>query len=216
VRRSCHTRLRDDMIDDFVVASEIRAQGLRTIYEPEAIAFERTNKGYADEFNMRVRIIKQTLNALARYRTLLNWRENGSFMFQMISHKVLRYLVPFFLLAAFIANAVLVNWQSLSGLFSVAGVENWLVTSSWLTKIFTLAFLGQGAFYLTAVGGYFLTKLGLKPLGVLALPLYFVVVNVAAFVAVVKLIGGEHYVVWEPIREPEPSRIEPIRPLARG
>src|SRR5499426_3932604 len=38
VRRTCHTRLANDMIDDFVIATEIHLQGLRTVYEPEAIA----------------------------------------------------------------------------------------------------------------------------------------------------------------------------------
>ena len=216
VRRSCHARLRDDMIDDFVVASEIRAQGLRTVYEPDAIAFERTNNSYGDEFKMRVRIIKQTLSAMARYRNLLDWRTHQSFAFQMISHKVRRYLVPFFLIAAFIANEVLVDWQNLAGLLSVAGVQRWLTTSSLLTKFLDLAALGQSAFYLLAVGGYVLTKLGFKPLGVVALPLYFVLVNTAVLFAFVKLISGEGYVVWEPIRAPDPTPREQVRPLARG
>lgn len=216
VRRSCHARLRNDMIDDFVIASEIRAQGLRTVYEPEAIAFERTNKGYNEEFKMRVRVIKQTLNALRRYRNLLNWRDNRSFAFQMISHKVLRYLVPFFLLAAFISNDVLVDFRSFTDFTSVAGLQHWMGTSSLMMKLVTFAFLGQCAFYLTALFGYCLTKLGVKHLGVLTLPLYFVVVNAAVLVAVVKLLSSEDYVVWEPVRESEPTPIEPIRPLARG
>src|SRR5262245_50419403 len=43
VRRSCHAKLASDMIDDFVIATEIQLQGLRTVYEPEAISKEDTN-----------------------------------------------------------------------------------------------------------------------------------------------------------------------------
>ena len=65
VRRICHARLANDMIDDFVIATEIHLQGLRTVYEPEAIAMEDTNHRAKDEFRMRVRVIKQTMSALA-------------------------------------------------------------------------------------------------------------------------------------------------------
>src|SRR5262249_40150696 len=72
VRRICHAQLANDMIDDFVIATEIHLQGLRTVYEPEAIAVEYTNSRAGDEFRMRVRVIKQTLSALHRYRHTLN------------------------------------------------------------------------------------------------------------------------------------------------
>lgn len=214
VRRSCHAQIRDDMIDDFVVASEIRAQGLRTVYEPEAVAFEYTNEGYRDEFKMRVRIIKQTLSALARYRHLLNWRENRSFLFQMVSHKVMRYLVPFFLLALLVANYALVNWndcvQVLHGDFS--GVAQRSPLAQW----FLLCWGGQILFYLSAVVGYVLTKLHLKRLGPLALPVYFVLVNLAVLIAILTSLSGENYVVWEPIRQTGESEMDPLHSLAGG
>jgi cellulose synthase/poly-beta-1,6-N-acetylglucosamine synthase-like glycosyltransferase len=213
VRRSCQVRLRDDMIDDFVVASEIRAQGLRTVYEPAAIAFEQTNKGYRDEFKMRVRIVKQTLNAIGRYLTMLNWRENGSFIFQMISHKVMRYLVPFLLLALLVSNYFLVDWNDLSALLHHP--LEWLTRSAFWMKGFLLTFIGQCLFYLTALFGYGLNRLGIKPLGPLALPVYFVLVNWAVLVAVMKTTSGENYVVWEPNREAEKATVEPLSSRAR-
>lgn len=214
VRRSCQVRLRDDMIDDFVVASEIRAQGLRTVYEPAAIAFEQTNKGYRDEFKMRVRIVKQTLNAIGRYRTLLSWRENSSFAFQMISHKVMRYLVPFFLLAVFVSNFFLVDQHGLSSLLS--GNQQWLTFAQFWPKLVLLTFAGQCAFYLAAALGYTLNKLGIKRLGPLALPVYFVLVNLAVMVAILKSTGGDNYVSWEPTRETETTKMDAPRQLARG
>src|SRR5262245_65239300 len=104
VRRICHARLAGDMIDDFAIATEIHLQGLRAIYEPEAIAVEDANRRARDEFRMRVRVIKQTLSALHRYRHTLNPFRHKMFAFQMIAHKALRYAVPFLLIAAFIAS----------------------------------------------------------------------------------------------------------------
>src|SRR5262249_6474987 len=82
VRRTSHARLANDMIDDFVIATEIHLQDLRTVYDPEAIALEDTNHRAKDEFRMRVRVIKQTMSALGRYREALNPFRHKMFAFQ--------------------------------------------------------------------------------------------------------------------------------------
>ena len=120
------------MIDDFVIATEIHLQGLRAVYEPEAIAVEDANRRARDEFRMRVRVIKQTLSALHRYRHTLNPFRHKMFAFQMIAHKALRYAVPFLLIAAFIAS----GWAS--------GSVVWL----------RFAFIGQLALYGAAIAGF--------------------------------------------------------------
>ncbi|HEY9436179.1 MAG TPA: glycosyltransferase family 2 protein [Blastocatellia bacterium] len=185
VRRICHARLANDMIDDFVIAAEIHLQGLRTIYEPEAIAVEDANRRARDEFRMRVRVIKQTLSALHRYRHTLNPFRHKMFAFQMIAHKALRYAVPFLLIAAFIAS----GWGS--------GSVVWL----------RFALIGQLALYGAAIAGLVRERRKLK-LGPLAIPYYFALANAASLVAFWKALRGDAYVTWEPIREtsnPDPS-----------
>jgi len=185
VRRICHARLANDMIDDFVIATEIHLQGLRTIYEPEAIAVEDANRRARDEFRMRVRVIKQTLSALHRYRHTLNPFRHKMFAFQMIAHKALRYAVPFLLIAAFIAS----GWGS--------GSVVWL----------RFALIGQLALYGAAIAGLVRERRKLK-LGPLAIPYYFALANAASLVAFWKALRGDAYVTWEPIREtsnPDPS-----------
>ncbi|HMF29333.1 MAG TPA: glycosyltransferase family 2 protein, partial [Candidatus Cybelea sp.] len=178
VRRICHARLASDMIDDFAIATEIHLQGLRTVYEPEAVAVEDANRRSRDEFRMRVRVIKQTLSALHRYRHTLNPFRHKMFAFQMISHKALRYAVPFLLIVAFIAS----GWGS--------GSVVWL----------RYAFVGQLALYGAAITGLVRERRKLK-LGPLAFPYYFALANAASLVAFWKALRGETYVVWEPIRD---------------
>ncbi len=177
VRRICHSRLANDMIDDFVIATEIHLQGLRTVYDAEAVAVEYTNQRSRDEFRMRVRVIKQTLSALGRYRHTLNPFKHRMFAFQMIAHKVLRYSIPFLLIAALIAS----GWGG--------GSVEWL----------RFAFIGQLAFYIAAITGVIGERLKIK-LGPLAIPYYFVLVNAASLIAFLKTLYGESYIVWEPIR----------------
>jgi cellulose synthase/poly-beta-1,6-N-acetylglucosamine synthase-like glycosyltransferase len=182
VRRSSYGRIARDMSSDFVIATEIYLQGLRTIYDEEAISVEDTNKRGKDEFRMRVRVIEQTMSAMHRYREVLNPFRHGMYAFQMISHKVLRYAVPFFLLAALMSNLALVSGS----------------------VFYRNAFIIQAALYLSALLGWLFDRAGLK-LKPLALPYYFVLTNAASLVAFLKFMQGDAHIVWEPLREPGSS-----------
>src|SRR5262245_7947615 len=178
VRRSCYAKLASDMIDDFAIAAEMQLQGLRTVYEPEAVCCESANHRVRDEFRMRVRVIEQTMNALQRYSRLLDPRKHGMFMFQTLCHKTLRYSIPLPLLLAFVANSLALD----------AG------------PFYQYAFFAQCLFYHAAFIGRLGVRSGVR-LGPLALPYYFVLVNAAAAVAFSKFMRGEAHVVWEPLRD---------------
>jgi cellulose synthase/poly-beta-1,6-N-acetylglucosamine synthase-like glycosyltransferase len=199
VRRSSQARLAKDMIDDFVIATEIHLQGLRTVYEPEAISLEDTNQRAKDEMRMRVRVIEQTMSALNRYSEVLNPLKHGMFAVQMICHKVLRYTVPLWLIVAFLSNAFLVKESD----------------------FYAIIFLAQALFYGAAMIGHFGERAQLK-LGPLAIPYYFALVNIASIMAFIKFMRGEKHVVWEPVREtqepppPPPEVITRSHPVARG
>lgn len=178
VRRSAYAQLDEDMSSDFVIASEVYLQGLRVIYDPEAISSEDTNKRSQEEFRMRIRIIEQTMSALRRYRQILNPFQHGMYAFQMLSHKVCRYVVPFLLIALFDANAYLASSN----------------------EFFNSLFMMQILFYVSAFIGWAAEFLGIR-LGPFAIPYYFVLANAASLFAFMKFIGGQSHVTWEPLRE---------------
>lgn len=182
VRRSHFAQLTQDLIDDFVIATEMRLRGLRTVYEPEAVAAENTNKRGRDEFRMRVRVIEQTLTALHRYRAVLNPWRHSLFAFQMLGHKVLRYCVPLLLLVALASNALLVG----------------------RAEIYQYIFLAQAALYIAALAGWITDRLKLR-VGPLALPYYFVLANTASLIGTLKFLSGGGHVVWTPVREADSS-----------
>ena len=64
----------------------------------------------------------------------------------------------------------------------------------------TQAEVRQIGFYLLAALGWLLEKSGAK-IGVLAIPHYFVLANLASVFAFYKFLRGERYATWEPIRE---------------
>ncbi len=184
VRRSCHTRLASEMIDDFAIAIEIHQLGLRTVYEPEAVTIEETNAKGKDEMRMRVRVIEQTMSVLSRYRKVLNPFRHGLFAFQMISHKVLRYTVPAWMLVALVAGCVLAAYG----------------------PIYRILLGAQLAGYGLALAGWLIERAKRSP-GILAIPYYFMLVNIATVLAFLKFISGRKHVVWQPNRSPRPDTL---------
>jgi hypothetical protein len=164
---------------DFIIATKMVEQGLRAVYEPQAVCTEETNRQADKELRMRVRVIAQTYTDLWRHRRLLNPLRGGFYAIELLSHKVMRYLVPLFLLVVFFSSAALAP-RSL---------------------FYAVAFAGQAAFYAAALTGWVLERAGLR-VRLLSLPHYFVLANLAAVIAFYKFARGERYARWEPIREP--------------
>ena len=179
VRKSAYLPLYNDACSDFIIATTMVEQGLRAVYIPEAVCMEEPNRQAKRELAARVRIINQTFSDLWRNRSVLNPFRSGFYAVQLWSHKIMRYLVPVFLIAIFI-------------------------TSGWLAPrhaFYALLFAGQVAFYFAALVSALLEKLGLS-VRLLALPQYFVITNLASLIAFVKFVSGESYTRWEPHREP--------------
>lgn len=179
VRRSAYVPLYHEACSDFIIATKMVEQGLRAVYEPGAVCTEETNRQADKELRMRVRVIAQTYTDLWRHRQLLNPLRGGFYAVELLSHKVMRYLVPLFLLVALVSSAVLAP----GSLF------------------FAVLFAGQAAFYAAALAGWLLERAGAR-VRVLSLPHYFVLANLAAVIAFYKFARGERYARWEPIREP--------------
>jgi cellulose synthase/poly-beta-1,6-N-acetylglucosamine synthase-like glycosyltransferase len=177
VRSSAYKPLYHEACSDFIIATKMVEQGLRAIYEPDAVCTEETNRRSDAELKMRVRVIAQTFTDLWRHRSMLNPFRSGFYAVQLLSHKVMRYLVPFFLIALFAASAVLAP------------------VSFAYRALFVAQLLGYGC----ALLAWLLEKIGIRT-RLLALPHYFVLANVASLIACYQFIRGERYARWEPIR----------------
>ena len=178
VRRSAYVPLYNEACSDFLIATKMVEQGLRAVYEPEAVCTEETNSRTDRELRMRVRVITQTFTDLWRHRSMMNPARSGFYAIQLLSHKVVRYLVPFFLILLLVASILLAPGS-----------------------IFYAALLfAQIVFYATAALSCVLEYFGVHS-RLLSLPQYFVLANLASLVAFYKFLSGERYARWEPIRE---------------
>jgi cellulose synthase/poly-beta-1,6-N-acetylglucosamine synthase-like glycosyltransferase len=174
VRRLLFPQLRQTtIIDDFVIPVQIAVRGWRIPYEPEAVAFEETTEDIGREFGRRARIGAGNWQAVALVPGVLDPR-TGFLNFAFVSHKLLRWLAPFFLAATFVLSTVL----------AVRGGAVW-----------RLALLLQLAFYGLALAG----RLGARgPLRRAAsLAHYFVSMNLALAVGLWRFVRGTQQAAWE-------------------
>ena len=178
VRASAYIPLYNEACSDFIIATTMVEQGLRAVYVPEAVCTEEPNRQAKKELAARVRIISQTFADLWRNRSVLNPFRSGFYAVELWSHKLMRYLVPVFLITIFIASAFLATRNA----------------------FYAVMFAGQVAFYLAALVSWVLERMGVT-FSLLALPQYFVITNLASLIAFVKFVTGERYTRWEPSRE---------------
>ena len=104
VRRDLFVPMRADQLPDFVLPLNVVDQGRRVVYEPKAKLHEAALATPADEFRMRVRVTLRALWAIHDMRNLLNPFRAPLFAWQLISHKVLRYLAFLPLIGLLIFN----------------------------------------------------------------------------------------------------------------
>jgi cellulose synthase/poly-beta-1,6-N-acetylglucosamine synthase-like glycosyltransferase len=183
VRRSAYVPLYHEACSDFIIATKMVEQGLRAVYEPLAVCTEETNRQSGREMKMRVRIIAQTFTDLWRHRAMMNPLRRGFYALQLLSHKVMRYFVPFFLLALLAATGILAR-----------GSVSFQV-------LLALQLAGYGG----GVLAWLLDRVGVRS-RLLVLPQYFLLANIASLIAFYKFLRGERYARWEPIRDSAPMQ----------
>jgi cellulose synthase/poly-beta-1,6-N-acetylglucosamine synthase-like glycosyltransferase len=95
------------IVDDFVIPLLARLRdGCSIIYDADAIGWEETPMQLRQEFRRRVRIGAGGFQAIAMLWKLLN-PMRGWIAFTFFSHKVMRWLCPFFLCGALASAALL-------------------------------------------------------------------------------------------------------------
>ena len=176
VRRSLYEPLPREIISDLVEPLKILEKGYRIAFEPEAVAYEMTEEKPEEEFSMRVRVITRGMSGLAYVKDLLNPLKYTFVSFQLISHKVLRWLMPFFLIILFTSNLLIIERSP-----------------------YTLVFILQATFYLSAPVAWILHKY-IRKAKFLFIPLYFCILNLASLLATINLVKGRKMSTWETVR----------------
>ena len=172
-RREICTPWPTDVPSDFTIVFNAISRGLRGVSDPLAIGYYRDLADPNREYARKVRTVVRGVSGLLKHRALLNPARYGVFAWQLWSHKLCRWLVPFMMIGALAFNVALA---------STAGVYR--------------------ALLLLHVAGYVLAVLALRwQVGVLRpwRPVgYLVLANVSILNAWLRLVRGQQHVVWTP------------------
>jgi cellulose synthase/poly-beta-1,6-N-acetylglucosamine synthase-like glycosyltransferase len=107
VRRDCFVPLPvNAIIDDFVVPMNVRRHGSLVLYDPEAVATEFASATVSGEFARRVRLAMGSFRALPN---LMRTPMPGFTRLAFVSHKLLRWVLPFVLIGLAVSNIFLLG-----------------------------------------------------------------------------------------------------------
>src|SRR6516165_2666066 len=169
------------LLDDVYWPLQVVMQGRRVVYDERALAYDRLPDRPVDEFRRKVRTLSGNFQLAALLPQALLPCRNPIWV-QFVFHKLLRLLIPWILLAAFVA----------SGLLDAPLYRTLLLAQ--------LLFYGLAA---SALAGGPASK---WRLGTVAAS--FVVVNAAAWLAFWVWICGRSDVAWKKVAYDAPLRLD--------
>lgn len=173
IRRELFVPAPPELSYDMVHPLHVAQAGKRSVYEAEAVSLEEARSEAADEFRSRVRIAVRAFSFVPYLLRGLPRCRDSTFVFQVISHKLLRWMSPVFLALAFLAAAVL----ALRG-------------GAWLLP------LAASLAGLAAAGlGWLASRWG-RPGRLVAAPLFFVTINLAYLVGLFRYLRGARLAGW--------------------
>ncbi len=172
LRRELYRKLSPDtVLDDFTTTMNVVLQKRRVVYEPAAIADENGTPSWKQEFRRRVRTTRGAVQSIRRGFFPSIWQP--IVLGQYISHKLLRWFGPFWLIGVFVSSCLLWN-------------------TGWGMRVIVLA---QGFCYLLAGLATFSRPLRESAWG--GVPFYFAMSHVAMLVGMVKSLYETTHGTWE-------------------
>lgn len=117
IRKALQAPIPDEtIVDDFVLPLQAKLRSrCEIVYEARALAYEETPAGIGSEFQRRSRIGAGGFQSIGLLWPLLHPR-HGWTAFTFLSHKILRWLCPFFLLGLVACNLGLLGTPLYDGL----------------------------------------------------------------------------------------------------
>ncbi len=169
--------LPDTLSRDFAAALKAQEHGYRAVSVPSATCLVPRGQSLRKEYRRKVRTIARGMRTLWYKRRLANPLREGVFAWMLLSHKVVRWMIP---------------WAGLTALVSLAVLAP---AFDWARVL-----LAAGLVLLAlAAAGWMLSERPRVP-RILSVPAFLVAGNVAAAHALVRVLFGGTDAVWEPTR----------------
>jgi cellulose synthase/poly-beta-1,6-N-acetylglucosamine synthase-like glycosyltransferase len=159
--------------DDCILPLDVRLQGRRVLQEPRAAVFDTMPHTIKGEFKARVRMTARNWTGTVSRHALLNPFRFPITAWGLVSHKLLRWLTPFFLALVYLINTWMVFRGELFGLW-----------------------IAQSCFYGAAFAGWRLT-LGQRCARVFGYPFAFCLANLGFLFGLVLVLRRQTVVTYK-------------------
>jgi hypothetical protein len=159
---------------DFNTALNSAKKGMVAVSCPEVVGIYKDVKDPGLEYRRKMRTVIRGITAIVRHPEVLNPFRLGLFAFQVWSHKIMRWGVPWFMLLLLVLTLLLQGKGT----------------------IYTLALIAQLAFYAVALAGWLSSRLQRNTL--VRIVFFFVQTNLALAQATVSFLFGKRMTVWTP------------------
>ncbi len=174
IRRELYKELDVKDINDFVNPLQIIEQGYRGVFDKEAICLEETAGDFNKEAKRKQRIVNRSFRGLMKVKAVMNPLKFGFYSFEIISHKLLRWLQPIFIVAFGV------------GSISLAYQDSFLF--QWISL------LGLIFIFLAQIGLLRANKE--QTHAIFTIPYYFLMVNYYSFFGILAALAGNIQVTW--------------------
>jgi cellulose synthase/poly-beta-1,6-N-acetylglucosamine synthase-like glycosyltransferase len=164
------------LVDDFYICMKVLENKYQAINNLDAKVYEDVSNNLNDEFRRKIRIATGNFQNLQTFSNLLLPIHKG-LSFSFLSHKVLRWISPFFIIISLIS----------------------LVFLSCESKIYELALIAQIFTFLIPCVDALLKKVNLH-FSIFRFVTHFYVMNLALFIGFFKFMKGVESNVWKPTK----------------
>jgi cellulose synthase/poly-beta-1,6-N-acetylglucosamine synthase-like glycosyltransferase len=161
-------------MDDFYITMNVLEHGGKALNELDALCYEDVSNKSSEEFRRKVRISIGNFQNFARYAHML-WPPFSGLAFSFLSHKVFRWLGPFFIMLMLVCSSFL----------------------AMQTLFFKILLTGQVLLILMPIVDILLKKLNIHVL-LLRFISHFYLMNLALLVGFIKYIKGVESNIWKP------------------
>ena len=165
---------RNFFMDDFYISMNVIEKKGMSIFEPKASCYEDVSNKISEEFRRKIRISIGNFQNLGRYSKLL-YPPISAVSFCFMSHKVLRWFGPFFLIFALLSNTFLIG-------------HGWVFDATFMIQIILISL---------PVIDLILRKLKVH-INLLRFITHFYLMNLALLLGFLRFVRGVDTNIWQP------------------
>ncbi len=166
----------NSLVDDFYICMNVLKQKKDTINCLDAEVYEDVSNNLKDEFKRKIRIATGNFQNLQTFSGLLFSGKKG-LSFSFISHKIIRWLGPFIILASFVFNLIIFSYS----------------------KFYAYTLLGYTILILLPLLDFLLRSMKIH-VKILRFITHFISMNIALLVGFFKFASGVKSGVWNPTK----------------